>query len=119
MASEIGIFNWCWTMMLFPEETLDEIILTKNFLFDNYNYIDYISLHEFTLLDNSSFAKKNKDYNSLIKDYKQNRTLKVSADLENSIKNIKQEITLKFQDKRNSFPRDLSLQLLYQAKKRP
>lgn len=121
-SSDAGIFNWCWTMIQFPTETKDEMNLTKNFLFDNYNFIDYISLHDFTKYTNAPIAKHPQDFGLKTSDFSNlNKNLKshLTSDLLDYSKKIKQDINQKFKTKMDLYSSNLSCQLIQRAIERP
>ena len=123
-ASEVGIFNWCWTMILFPQETVEEMYMTKQFLVDHYKYIDYISLHNYTYLPTSPIAQHPDDFGLteyLVKISEKDNSLafKAPQGLFAEAEKIRREIFKIYEPKMSLYPDDLSCQLLRRAKERP
>lgn len=61
-AKEIGIYNFCWVLVQFPKETVEDLNLTKKFVIDHFDFIDLIQVHTLALYKNAPIAKHPKDF---------------------------------------------------------
>ena len=114
LASQAGIFNWCWTMILFPMETAEEMVMTRNFLFDHYDFIDYVSLHNFTLLKNSPITMNYKNFGMTSGNFfKPNLGMRIFSE------KIRHEIFNLYMPKMCKNPDDLTNMLLKCSREKP
>lgn len=61
-SSDAGIINFCWIIVKFPKETIQDLLQTKYFLIENNKYINFIQFHSFALYQYSPMAKHLKDF---------------------------------------------------------
>lgn len=118
-SSKAGIYNWCWTMINFPNETIDDINLTKDFLFKHYDYIDYISLNNFTILPNSPISFEKENFNLENVSFEKTSIYKPPVKTRIYAEKIRHEIFEKFQSKINLYSDDLTRILIKLTKERP
>lgn len=61
-ASEIGISNFCWIIVRFPNETIEDLELTKNFILKNRQYINKIQFHDFAFYKYAPMSSHLEDF---------------------------------------------------------
>ena len=68
-ASQAGFCNFCWIMVDFPQETIEDLDLTRQFVINNFDYIDYIQVCTFGLYKNAPLVKHLEDFGLNKKDF--------------------------------------------------
>lgn len=114
-AHEIGISNFCTVMTNIPGEKYEDVTLTKKFFMDNYDNIDYVAISEFAILNNAPMVKHLKDFEldeNLLNNKREIFNKPKDKNLENYIKEVFEEISLKYKTKNDAMPEDMILYFL-------
>lgn len=118
-AHDIGIYNYCWVITQFAKETEEDLELTYKFLTDNYENIDFISYHIFTLMPNSPIAHNPKSFGLTKEDFKTLVLYRAPIKIcELSDKLVGQTMDM-YKEKMQSYPNDISYILLKKSQENP
>lgn len=118
-SHEIGIYNYCWVITQFPQETEQELKLTHKFLMDNYDNIDFVSHHIFTLMPNSPIAHNPEPFGLSKKDFKILKMYRAPFEISTLSDELINEIMDKYEQKISLYPKDISFILLKKSQENP
>jgi len=118
-AHSAGIFNYCWMMINFPQETIDDINQSKDFLTKHYDIIDYVSNHGFMILQNALILKKLEKYG--LEDYifQKDDLYRPPKEIAEYADRYQNEIYQLYYDKKEGNHKDISCLLLKVSHDRP
>jgi len=118
-AHDIGIYNYCWVITQFAQETKEDLELTYKFLSDNKENIDFISYHIFTLMPNSPIAHSPESFGLSKEDFKILKMYKSPMEISTLSDKLVCKIMDEFKEKMLSYPNDISYILLKRAQQYP
>ena len=118
-AHEIGIYNYCWLMTKFPKETKEDIDKTRDFLTQNYDAIDLVSFHEFTLMPTSPIEKRKQEFGLGNYNFKEIEVYNPPEEINDYANRLKQDMFYLYDKKIRKYPSDLSFILLKLSEEKP
>lgn len=118
-AHSVGLFNYVYAIMGFPKETLEDINKTIDFLLTNKEYIDYPSLHAFSLLKNAPIANHPEKFGLTQEDFNFTTIEKIYQPTEISQQDLSYAFSIInrcYAEKTTDLPLDMSCLMLYLIK---
>lgn len=119
LASEIGFYNYCWVITQFPKETEEDLILTKEFMINNYDYIDFLSIHTFTLMPFSPISRRANDFGLKESDFDYMEQYSPPEHIAKFNSKIVNELMNLYMPKMSKYSFDMHYVLLKLSKERP
>lgn len=118
-SHDLGIYNYCWVITQFAQETEEDLKLTHKFLSDNYENIDFVSYHIFTLMPNSPIAHSPESFGLSKEDFRILKMYHSPMEIAMLSDKLVDETMDIYKEKMNSYPNDISYILLKKSHENP
>ena len=118
-AHKAGIFNYCWVITQFAGETEEDLKLTHSFLSENFENIDYVGFHIYTLMPNSPIAARPEEFGLTKEDFKIAKSYRAPINIAQLSDKLVLETMDKYKEKMESYFENISYTLLKVSQEKP